>query len=314
MQCKKLGKLDFLVSELCFGSLTVGPLQKDFSPEYAGKIISFALDSGVNFIDTAELYENYPHIKCGIEKKRDVIIASKSYAYEYDDMLQSIQTACKQLDREYIDIFALHEQTSRLTLKGHGEALKCLVDAKQKGLIRAIGISTHFVDVVRAAAMMDEVDVIQPIINQKGFGIADGSCEDMLKAIDFAHYMGKGIYAMKALGGGYLSGSSKEAIDWVRKIKPISSVAVGMQSIDEVIVNCALFSDKLPDEQKLFKIINQKRDIIVEPYCTGCGNCEKRCKNGAVEVIDSIAVIDKTKCLRCGYCSTVCEHFCIKVV
>lgn len=315
MTYKELGKTGLKVSQLCFGSLTISPLQKDFLPAKAGCIIKNAIAQGINFVDTAELYQNYEHIKSGINDcKNSIILSSKSYAYTYDDMKLSIEKACREVGRDYIDIFSLHEQSSRLTLKGHQDALMCLVDAKQKGLIRAIGVSTHYIEVVRAASMIDEVDVIHPIINKSGLGIADGNKEDMLKAIEFAHYMGKGIYAMKALGGGHLAQDSEESLRWVLSLPCITSIAVGMHSIDEISANIAIFSGNKVAQDVVERLKNIKRYIYVESYCEGCGRCEEHCSIKAIKIIDGKAVISIDKCIRCGYCAAYCPHFCIKVV
>jgi len=63
----------------------------------------------------------------------------------------------------------LHEQESRLTLKGHREALEYYISMKEKGIIKAVGVSTHNVEVVEACCEMPEVDVIHPIVNKAGY-------------------------------------------------------------------------------------------------------------------------------------------------
>lgn len=64
----------------------------------------------------------------------------------------------------------LHEQESLLTLKGHREALKRLKQFKDEGIIRAVGISTHFIGCVNATALFPEIEVIHPIINKRESG------------------------------------------------------------------------------------------------------------------------------------------------
>ncbi len=315
MNYHKLGQTGLTVSRLCFGALTIGPLQKNLPLKEGAAVIRAALDKGVNFIDTAELYETYGYIKEALAGfSGEVVISAKSYAHTYDGMRESVENACRSIGRDYIDIFSLHEQSSRLTLKGHADALRCLADAKKEGLIRAIGVSTHYVEVVRAAAMLDEVDVLHPLVNMAGLGIADGSREDMMKAMDFAAYMGKGMYAMKVLGGGHLSHKSEEAFSWALGLPGVASIAVGMHSAEEVLVNCAVFSGLTPDSAVSERVKNYRRDIFVEEYCTGCGACCARCSSGALGIEGGRAVIDKAKCLRCGYCAAACQHFCIKVV
>ena len=58
-----LGKTGIKVSRLCFGSLTLGPLQKNLSIKDGAAVIRRAAEMGVNFIDTADLYGTYPYIK-----------------------------------------------------------------------------------------------------------------------------------------------------------------------------------------------------------------------------------------------------------
>ena len=63
----------------------------------------------------------------------------------------------------------------------------------------------------------------------------------MLKAIKTAAKAGKGIYAMKALGGGNLLDRTEEAFDFILGIPEIASVAVGMRTREEVEYNTRLF-------------------------------------------------------------------------
>ncbi|MBP2634162.1 MAG: Aldo/keto reductase family protein [Firmicutes bacterium] len=311
-----LGKTGLNVSRLCFGGLTIGPLQSNRPLAEGAAVIRSALDAGVNFIDTAELYGTYPYIRQAISgRKHDVIIASKSYAYTYDDMRQSVETACKEIDRDYIDLFLLHEQTSRMTLKGHADALAYLCDAKQQGIIRAVGVSTHTIDVVKAAALMEDIDVIHPIINCKGIGITDGTAEEMLAAIALAAIdCGKGIYAMKALGGGHLNSMAQEAFAWILAQQGISSIAVGMQTIDEVILNTSIFSGQEPDKQLWNKVSNVPRKLLIEDWCIGCGECAAHCPMKALTITNDKAHVDSAACVLCGYCGAYCPEFCLKII
>ncbi len=309
-----LGQTGFKVSRLCFGALTIGPLQANLSPLEGGRVISYALEQGVNFIDTAELYGTYEHIKEGTRLYPDTIIVSKSYAYDYDQMRKAVEEARIKLDRDTISIFMLHEQESALTLKGHRRALDYLVWAKSRGHIKAIGISTHAVKAVHAAALIPEIDVIHPLLNLTGIGILDGSKEEMEEAIAFAQSLGKGLYAMKALGGGSLIPRAKEAFDYLLKKPELAAIAVGMRRFSEVDLNLKLFSSKIPEEEEWQKVAKEPRKLHIDYWCIGCGACKKRCKQGAIEIIANKAVVDHEKCVRCGYCASVCPEFAIKVV
>jgi len=315
MEYVELGKTGLTVSRLCFGGLVIGPLQAGMSYEEGGNVILKALEMGVNFIDTAELYGTYWHIRNALKKWKGKcpVIASKSYAYTAEGAAKSLEKARKELDCDVIDIFMLHEQESRLTLKGHREALEYYISEKQKGRIRAVGVSTHNIEVVDACADMDGIDVIHPIVNIKGLGIGDGNIHEMLSAIEKAYNNNKGIYSMKPLGGGNLLASYDECMKFVLGIPYIHSIAVGMQSVDEVIANVCYFEGReIPGEIRE-SLSRKTRNLHIDYWCEGCGKCAERCSQGALTVKDGKAVVNKEKCVLCGYCSSACPQFAIKV-
>ena len=241
------------VSRLCFGTLTMGPLQKGISIDEGAELICYAYSKGVNFFDTAELYDTYPYLGEAIKRLGSSgrpIISTKSYAYDTEGARCSVEKARKEMNIDVIDIFMMHEQETRLTLEGHREALEYYLEQKSRGIIRAVGVSTHAIEVVKSCALMPEIDVIHPIVNIAGLGIIDGSeaCEEsspaeqMLAAISLAHGEGKGVFAMKPLGGGNLARSYSECMQFVLSNENIHSIAMGMQSKDEIDMNVAVFN------------------------------------------------------------------------
>jgi len=311
-----LGKTGIEVTELCFGALPLGPLQADISIEKGSKLIRAALENGINFIDTAEVYKTYPHIRRAIEDyDGEVIIATKSHAETYEEMEKSIQESIIALNRDYIDIFLLHAaRVTSAVFKKRAGALQCLKDYRAKRIIRAIGISTHVIEIVKRAVEVKEIDIIFPIINKMGLGIVGGNALDMIKAIASAEQAGKGLYAMKALAGGRLIGELEDAINYVRKLKGISSVAIGMISEDELEMNIKIFND----EKIVYDVFNQKikpnKKLFIAPYCIGCGNCVKTCPSQALSLVDGKAEVNHDLCILCGYCNPVCPEFAIRIV
>ena len=244
----------------------------------------------------------------------NLLFLQKSYAYTYEGMKESVEKARRETGKDVIDIFMMHEQETRLTLKGHREALEYLVDARAKGLIRAIGVSTHTVEVVDAAADMEEIEVIHPIINFRGLGIKDGNLHDMEKAIEKAYKKGKGIYAMKALGGGNLISNKQMAFSYILSFPYIHSIAVGMKSSDEVIANVDIFEGRTVDPNVEKRLTNTKRILLVEEWCEGCGKCVRHCRHNALHINNCRSVVDPDLCILCGYCAGYCPEFCIKII
>lgn len=305
-----LGNTDIKVSVAGFGVLPIGPSQLALPVEEGAKIIKYALQHGINFLDTAQYYRTYPYISKALEGEHfdDIVICSKSLCWDYDGMMEAILEAKEALQRDVIDIFLMHEvRSGQLELRtGAWEALK---DAKSAGLVRAIGLSTHHVDVTLAAASMTDLDVVFPLINYAGIGIRKGDAfstkEEMLEAIRACHAAGKGVFSMKALGGGGLTGHYQEALDYVFSKPEIDSVMLGfgkIQEVDDLIayLDGTMAADYNPD-------VSKKKFRINQEDCEGCGACKAACPAGAIFYNEAgLAEIDHDKCLTCGYCTPVC--------
>lgn len=316
LEYRYLGQTGLLVSRLCFGSLTMAPMQANLSVQNGGRLLEAAFAMGVNFLDTAESYDNYGHIRWALERgwSQKVHVATKSYAVTAVEMQHSLERALRELGRDYIDIFLLHEQESSLTLRGHADALEYLARAKERGLVRAVGISTHHVAGVRAGALHPLVDVIHPLINRPGWGIVDGTVEDMLAAIKFAASLGKGLYGMKALAGGHLYHDPATALRFVLALPELAAIAVGMQNEAELAANLLHFTGQELPEELTVTLTRQKRNLCIADWCIGCGNCVAACPSQALAIVAGRASVDLSRCVFCGYCSRACPNFCLKVI
>ena len=314
MQIVKLGKSGLNVSKLCFGTLTMSPLQQNMSPREGARLLIHAYERGIRFLDTADLYDNYPHIREALKSAPDYVISTKAYCWDQETAQAALERACRGLGRDYIDLFMLHEQESLYTLRGHEEALVFLERQRELGRIGAVGISTHFSGCVHAAPRFPQIQVIHPLINAGGIGIQDGTRADMEAAIAHAREFGIGIFAMKPLGGGHLIQRSVDAMRYALASPLIDSVAVGMQSTAEIDANVALVEGLEGAEAQMERLHGQRRQVMVHDYCEGCGRCAARCGQGAISIVNGRAQVDSAKCVFCGYCARVCPQFCIKVV
>lgn len=341
------------VTKIAFGSLTVSKMQANLPPSEASDVIAYAFDCGINLIDTAQYYENYDLIRAGLKKcshPESVLVSTKTYAYSRSLAVDAVEEARRELDRDVIDIFMLHEQESYDTLRGHMEALEYLLECREKGIIRAVGASTHHVALVYGILKLYEkdgigLDICHPLYNKEGIGIADGTESDMASALGRLKEAGVGIYAMKALGGGHLSGCAEEALRFVLSRDFIDAAAIGMQSREEVDANIDyLLHGSFSDDDRL-KLSSKHRSLHVEDYCEGCGSCVKRCASGALSLVpaphgeddggegvsftdeflseNNVSIGDKvqkmrafpddSRCVRCGYCTKVCPVFALKI-
>lgn len=310
MKRKQLGITGIEVSIAGFGVLPMGPSQLALPVEKGAEIIRYALKKGINFLDTAQYYRTYPYISKALDNGEfdDVIICSKSLCQDYGGMMEAILEAREELNRDTIDIFLMHEVRSG-QLEERSGAWQALKDAKAKGLVRAIGLSTHHIDITKAAASMADLDVVFPLINYAGLGIRKGNefgtKEEMMEAITECHSSGKGVFSMKAFGGGSLTGHYQKALEYVFSKDAIDSVMIGFGKISEVddllsYLNGSMEKSYNPD-------ISKKKVYINQEDCEGCGACKAACPAGAIFYNENgLAEVDHEKCLTCGYCSPVC--------
>jgi len=314
MEYRFLGNTGWQVSEFCLGTLPMGPLQSNIGVKEGARIIRLALECGINFIDTAQIYKTYSYIKAGLNGySGQAIITSKSQADGYEEMDHAVQEALHELGRDYVDIFLLHAAREKPDVFARrAAAWECLQENKRKGYIRAIGVATHNVKTLEAATQMPEVDIIFPIINRTGLGILDGNIDTMLNAIAQAAKAGKGLYAMKALGGGALLSELQQALEFARKVPGISSVSLGVTTEAELLMDLKLFNGEELNEQELL-ITKKNKQLVFMRFCKYCGACAAGCVNGAIAMVDGKPQVDAEKCVLCGYCTPLCPEFAIRL-
>lgn len=139
MKINRMGKLDLLVTEFCIGALPMGPLQANIPIDHGAHLIRKAWDNGVNFFDTAEIYQTYPYLQKALADRPEAIIATKSTVSTYEEMEKSINKAQQELGRSMINIFHLHAARSTpAVFEERKGALECLKDYKKKELFKQL--------------------------------------------------------------------------------------------------------------------------------------------------------------------------------
>ncbi|MDW7661911.1 MAG: aldo/keto reductase [Bacillota bacterium] len=311
-----LGNSGLEVSEFCLGLLPIGPLQANKPESEIVDVIEKAIDYGVNFVDTAEGYKTQEILgKAVLTKRKEIIISTKSHSVSYDEMARSFSNSLRELKTDYIDIFHLHSarDSSDLFDRKSG-AHKYLLEMKEQKVLHAVGVSTHSTKIVRLAAQREDIDVIFSLFNRSGIGILDGNLNDMLEAIALGYRNGKGIYAMKALGGGNLLHDYYGALNWVRSNKHIHSIAMGVINLKELEMNLKVFGVEEISDDAVFTPILFKKLHIYRKICIGCGTCTKVCPNYALKIEEEKAVVNPSRCIMCGYCSPHCPEFAIRLI
>ena len=315
MKRNKLGNTDIYVTPIGLGVLTIGNTQLDLPLEEGAEVVRYAYEKGINLFDTAQYYETYPYIR---EAFKDVdmsagnpdrpIIASKSLDHTYEEMEAAIHECLDALGIDRIDIVKMHEVRQEPDWSDRAGAWQCLIDYKKKGIVGAIGVATHHVDITEMMADIPECDIVFPLINYAGLGIrkgaGPGTAEEMEAAIRKCLDAGKGVFAMKAFGGGNLTGTYMKSLNYVRDLG-CHSIMIGMGNKGEIDDIVRYAEGELPEDYQ--PETRNKKIHIDQGDCESCYACIERCPNKAIYVNDEgRADVNYDVCLTCGYCAPVC--------
>jgi aryl-alcohol dehydrogenase-like predicted oxidoreductase len=311
-----LGSTGLEIFPLVFGTLPMGPLQANLPPAEGGRILRTALELGVTAIDTAELYGTYAHVREGLRgRSGEAVVISKTHAPDAAGARAHVERALRETGLGRLDVVHVHGARVERPFVDRAEVFAELGRMKDEGKIGHVGLSSHFVPAVREAAGRPEVEVVHPLVNRAGLGIQGGTRDAMLEAVGACAAAGKGIYAMKALGGGNFISAARENLEWVRSQPSIHAVAVGMLSGAEVRANVRLFGEGVADDSEWEPLEARRRKLrIMRRFCKGCGACVPACASGALSVREGKAGVDEAACVLCGYCAEACPEFVIRVV
>jgi len=242
-----LGRTGLLVSRLCFGTFPLGPYAGKLSPQEGGRILVQAWEEGVNFWDTSDDYGTHPHVAASLRAvaREDVVIMTKTSAESVEEAEKSLHRSLEELETAYIDIILFHYARPEW-LEGIKEILSFFQGAKGKGLVRAVGLSTHSVETTRQVANLTPVEVVLTVANERGswvqegeeHRIEDGKMSEMWAAIREAYQAGKGVCLMKILGSGTVDPA--RGIGYVTHYPYFHSLVIGMKSLEEVKMNLSL--------------------------------------------------------------------------
>ena len=233
MRIEFLGNTGLKVSRLCIGT--------DYADVYGGSslgndILLKGFSLGINFWDSSESYGSYPAIRDALKilNRSDIVITSKTYSKDEDGAKKDLEDALHETETDYLDIFMLHAVDTPEDFKIRRDVLEFLLESKRKGIIKAVGVSTHSADLALALAEVPEVEVVLTVLNMDGLNIRRGGLQLMHSAVKRLHEAGKGVYLMKVLARGKLADKAEEALRYVFKIPYVHALSVGIKSLKEL--------------------------------------------------------------------------------
>ncbi|MFC1903450.1 aldo/keto reductase [Chloroflexota bacterium] len=322
----RLGKTDMMVPRLGLGGLQF----QTVSEVEAIAIVKKCLEMGVTFIDTADMYLNneVPIGKAISGQREKVVLATKLFGPECssrtrEEVAAKLEGSLKRLGVEAIDLYQFHLikdfDTLEIILAPDG-AVAGVEDAKEKGLVKHIGITSHQIDVLKEAVKSGRFETIQFPLNF----VCDEAVEELLP---LARSHDVGFIAMKPLAGGVIQ-DVNIAFKYLFQPQFKDVVVIpGVKSIREMAEILRVVEGPLSMTEAEKAEMQSLRQGLYSKICRRCDYCQP-CPEGIpigyvmhADIIASRTPPDRaffsafadamekaSNCTRCGLCEEKCPH------
>jgi len=207
-----LGRTGVRVSPLCLGAMMFGAWGERDHDESI-RIIHRALDAGINFIDTADVYsrgESEEIVGKALRGRREnVVLATKFHGSMGDDSVREVEASLKRLQTDWIDLYQVHRWDP---WTDHGETLGALSDLVSQGKVRYLGSSTYpAAQIVDAQWVARERGYQRFVCEQPPYSMLVRGVEADVLPTCLEH--GMGAIPWSPLAGGWLSGRWRKGAD-----------------------------------------------------------------------------------------------------
>ena len=311
-----LGNTGIVTNKNGFGAL---PIQR-ISTENAVELLKKAYEGGITFFDTARFYtDSEEKVGQAFSKMRDkVYIATKTAAVTEEDFWKDLNTSLNNLNTDYVDLYQFHNP-SFCPKPGDGTGIyEAMLLAKEKGMVRHIGITNHRLSVAHEAIESGLYETLQ-------FPFCYLATKEDIELVEKCQAAGMGFIAMKALSGGLIT-NSKAAYAFMAQYKDLLPIW-GIQRESELNEFLSYIENPPVMTEELKELIENDCRELQGEFCRGCGYCMP-CPVGieinncarmslllrrspsklqlTAEVQEKMTKIEN--CLNCGKCKEKCPY------
>lgn len=223
MRYKKLGNTGLIVSSVALGTMQFGGKMNmgNLGQEDTTRMVKLALDAGINFIDTADVYslgESETLVGNALKGVRNEIVLATKVRLPMSgnfnrsgatrvNIMREVEASLRRLQTDYIDLYQIHGWDSNTPLD---ETLRTLDDLVRHGKVRYIGLS-NFLSWQAATAVMlqDQLGLEKYVTAQMYYSLVGRGLEHEFQS--FAEYHNIGILVWSPLAGGFLTGKYSRA-------------------------------------------------------------------------------------------------------
>ncbi len=259
-----LGSTGITAPQNGFGAL---PIQRD-DIETSIKILRKAYDGGMRFFDTARAYSDSEEklgkglMEYGV--RDNIFIATKTAAKDPESFWKDLETSLKLLQTDHVDIYQFH-MVSQCYKPGDGTGMyECMEEAKAKGLIRHIGITTH-------KLMVAEEIIESGLYETLQYPFSYLSTDKEIELVRKCKEHNMGFIAMKGLAGGLIN-KSDAAFAFMSQFDNVMPIW-GIQRESE-LDEWLSYMDNAPEYTGEIKdFVEKEKTELSGDFCRGCGYC-----------------------------------------
>jgi len=209
------------------------------------KLVRHSLDSGVRFMDTADLYGAHPYLRTaldGVSRDNYNFLSKLWPRTEYwnhasGGATEEVNRFRKELNTDVIEICLIHCMLNSHWTDEYKRIRDELNEEKSKGTVKAVGVSCHDFGALEVACNDPWTDVVLARINNVGKSASmDGTPEEVGALLKTARSKGKAVIGMKIFGNGKLTKPDQmdASLAYVFGNKLVDAITVGMMSPEQV--------------------------------------------------------------------------------
>jgi predicted aldo/keto reductase-like oxidoreductase len=259
METILLGQTNLAVTKSAFGAL---PIQR-CAKEEAVAILQRAYEGGIRFFDTANAYTDSEE-KIGLALspvRSNIVLATKSQGRDKKTVLTHIQQSLERMKTDYIDLFQFHQVSN---WEDVNDAYEGALEAKEKGYIRHIGVTTHSLAFAFDLVESDRFETMQ-------YPFSYLSSLEEFRLVQRCREKNMGYIAMKALAGGMLS-NARAVHAFMAQQEGVVPI-YGVQTMEELNQWLTLAEENPSLDETLQGIIDADRAQLAGQFCRSCGYC-----------------------------------------
>lgn len=234
-----LGRTGIQVSRLAQGTGTNGVSHASNQTRGLGErgladLLVAGVDNDIRFWDLADQYGTHPHAQRALKTvpREKVVILTKTHASTEAEMRADLDRFRREIGTDHIDIVLLHCMLSADWPRQKAGAMAALSEAKERGVIRAHGVSCHDLGALRTAAESDWVDVDLARLNPAGLSM-DADPATVIPVLRKMKQKGKGVIGMKILGAGQLRSRIDDSLAYALAQDVLDCFTIGAESRTE---------------------------------------------------------------------------------